>query len=99
MDKFEWDINKDKNNLVKHSVSFDEAKTVFFDIYAFIFNDKKHSLNEIRKLIIGYSNINRLLIVSFTLRNNKIRIISSRLANKKERRKHEEFIKKRIHEQ
>jgi uncharacterized protein len=96
--EFDWDENKAESNLIKHKISFDEAKTVFYDFYAFIFDDVKHSISEKRELIIGYSISKRLLIVSFTLRNGKIRIISSRLTDKYERYEYEQNkLKKEKH--
>jgi uncharacterized DUF497 family protein len=88
---FEWDYDKAKANLKKHKVSFDEASTVFDDPLAAIFSDDEHSDQEIRELIVGQSNLNRLLLVSFTERGrNRVRIISARLATKSERRAYEE---------
>jgi len=88
---FEWDEGKAKENFLKHSVDFNEAQSVFADIYACIFDDDWHSsIQEYRELIIGHSFNNRILIVSFTERSTKsIRIISSRSANKKEIKKYE----------
>ena len=88
--EFDWDNNKAKSNLEKHGVSFDEAKSVFKDFSAYIFDDEKHSSIEKRELIIGYSKMNRILIVCFTMRDNKIRIINTRLTNKLERTIYEE---------
>lgn len=86
----EWDAEKARKNQKKHNVSFDEAQTVFDDTLAYIFNDEWNSFGERRELIIGYSNNKRLLIVSFTERNQRvIRIISSRLATTKEQKDHE----------
>jgi uncharacterized DUF497 family protein len=73
------------------NVSFDEAKTVFDDVLAYIFDDEWNSFGEARELIIGMSDKKRLLIVSFTERENGIvRIISSRLATTKERKDYEQ---------
>jgi hypothetical protein len=89
--KFEWDINKAKTNLEKHGISFDEARTVFSDPLAYIFDDQWHSLGEHRELMIGYSNKKQLLIVSFTEQiEGVIRIISSRLTTTKERKDYEQ---------
>lgn len=88
--EFEWDDIKDAINFKKHGVSFEEAKSVFYDNYAYIFDDIFHSENENRELLFGHSNKNRLLIVSYTDRNNIIRIISARKATKHERKLYEE---------
>ncbi|MEH2256475.1 BrnT family toxin [Nostoc sp.] len=89
--EFEWDNQKASLNLNKHSISFEAAKTVFNDSLAYIFNDEWHSVGERREIIIGHDQDNRLLLVCFTERANVIRIISARLATKKERRDYEEF--------
>ena len=63
---FEWDSCKAKSNLRKHRVSFDEACTVFDDVGARIFRDEDHSNGEEREIIVGYSILERMLLVSFT---------------------------------
>ncbi|MBI3823324.1 MAG: BrnT family toxin [Planctomycetes bacterium] len=87
---FEWDSTKAKRNLAKHGVSFDEAATVFRDKLAAIFPDPDHSDDEQREIIVGNSDRNRLLVVSFTERGDRVRIISARKANKRERQDYEE---------
>ena len=81
---FEWDDDKDEVNLRKHAVSFSEAKTCFFDPKQIAFYDPDHSEDEDREILIGHSNQGRLLLVSYTLRANIIRLISSRKATKRE---------------
>ncbi|MBD2293024.1 BrnT family toxin [Anabaena sphaerica FACHB-251] len=89
--EFEWDDKKAQINFDKHGVNFEEAKTVFDDPFALIFDDPVHSFGEQREIIIGYSTQNRLLLVCFTERNkNVIRIFSSRLTTKKERQDYEQ---------
>jgi uncharacterized DUF497 family protein len=88
--EFEWDESKAVTNLKKHSVSFEEAKTVFDNVLAVIFDDEAHSVDEKREIIIGHSQNNRLLIISFTERPNAIRIISTRLATRREREDYEQ---------
>ncbi|MCC5631616.1 BrnT family toxin [Nostoc sphaeroides] len=83
--KFEWDENKAARNLLKHQVSFEEAKTVFDDPLYVDFYDPDHSDDEERYLIIGESNRGRLLIMSYTERGNSIRIISAREVTRSER--------------
>jgi uncharacterized DUF497 family protein len=77
-------------NLKKHGVSFEEAKTVFDNPLAVIFDDEAHSIDESREIIIGHSQRNRLLLVVFTERSSSIRIISTRLATRKEREDYEQ---------
>ncbi|MEH2237097.1 BrnT family toxin [Nostoc sp.] len=78
-------------NLNKHPISFEAAKTVFNHSLAYIFDDEWHSIGERREIIIGRYQDNRLLLVCFTEKANLIRIISARLATKKEPRYYEEF--------
>ncbi|HMQ03934.1 MAG TPA: BrnT family toxin [Pyrinomonadaceae bacterium] len=85
--KFEWDPKMADMNLRIHGVSFDEAKTVFGDPLARIFDVEVHSFEEKRSAIFGHSETNRLLMVSFTEReNDTIRLISARRATPRERR-------------
>lgn len=91
--EFEWDNQKAKLNLQKHGINFEEAKTVFQDPVAYILDDEWHSVGEKREIIIGHDTNNFLLLVCFTERNNKIRIISARLATKKERQDYEEYTR------
>ncbi|MGA2297592.1 MAG: BrnT family toxin [FCB group bacterium] len=88
--RFEWDSEKAKYNLLKHNVSFEEAMSVWNDEYAAYLHDPMHSISEDRFLLIGYSFRNNLLFVSFTEREQNIRIISERKATKSERKRHEE---------
>ncbi len=83
---FEWDINKNKLNIRKHKISFDEAKTVFYDENARIIADPDHSHEEDRFIILGLSAALRLLVVCHCYRepNETIRIISARKATKNE---------------
>jgi uncharacterized DUF497 family protein len=87
---FEWDADKSKSNERKHRVSFDEASTVFADPHALTIYDPDHSDEEDRYLSLGYSDRNRLLVVSFTDREDRIRIISARIASRRERKQYEE---------
>ena len=86
---FEWDEDKAQENLKKHGIGFDEAISVFNDSLSLTIPDIKHSVGEERFIDIGLSNRNRLIIVVYTERNNVIRLISSRLATKKEKKSYE----------
>ena len=77
---FEWDTRKAQSNARKHGVTFDEAKTCFHDPWQVAFYDPDHSEEEDRELLIGHSNQGRLLLVSYTLRDDLVRIISARKA-------------------
>lgn len=88
--KFEWDENKAARNLSKHGISFEEAKTVFDDLLYVDFYDPDHSEDEARYLIVGASNRRRLLIVSYTERDDSIRLISAREVTQSEQEAYEE---------
>lgn len=88
--QFEWDPKKAQQNFKKHSVSFDEAVTVFYDPLSATFDDPDHSTFEERYVTIGISSRSRLLVVAYTDKNEIIRIISARRATVHERRRHEE---------
>lgn len=87
---FEWDPKKAAANLLQHGVSFEEAGTVFLDPLAKIHDDPDHSASERRDIIVGHSNEGRMLLVSFTDRGSKIRLISARPVTRRERQDHEE---------
>jgi uncharacterized protein len=91
---FEWDPKKAETNFRKHGVTFVEASTVFADPLAGIKDDSDHSETEGRYIIIGMSKKFRILVVIFTERNDTIRIISSRLATRNERKQYEERYRK-----
>jgi uncharacterized DUF497 family protein len=84
--KFEWDEKKNKSNIKKHSVSFDEAKTVFYSDQAIVFDDPEHSSEEDRFIIVGFSSIGKLLLSCFCEKceGDIIRIISARKLTKNE---------------
>ncbi len=87
---FEWDEDKAKSNRRKHRVGFDEAQTVFLDELSITQPDPQHSQKEERLIIFGMSNKPRLLVVSFTERGQKIRLISARKATRVERKQYEQ---------
>ncbi|WP_078131851.1 BrnT family toxin [Leptospira kirschneri] len=91
---FEWDFVKNSINKKKHGVSFEEAKTVFYDENARIINDPDHSKNEERFIILGFSYKLNLLMVSHCYKSSKdtIRIISARKATKFESKQYEAFL-------
>ncbi len=91
--EFEWDDAKAKANLKKHGVAFDEVLSVFGDPSARIFDDPDHSEDEPREIAIGFSTKPRLLLVGFTGRSGRVRLIHARPATKSERQRHEENVK------
>jgi len=86
----EWDQAKAANNLEKHGVSFQEGASVFDDPLYIDFYDPDHSVDEHRYLIMGQSAAGRLLIVSYTQRDEVVRLISAREVTSSERRAYEE---------
>jgi len=90
--RFEWDKKKAESNFLKHGITFEEAVTVFADPYLLFTEDHQHSDYEEREWAIGESENGSVLVVVFTMRINKIRIISARKATKKERKEYEEGI-------
>ena len=86
MIEFEWDASKASANLRKHEVSFEDARSVFYDEFAVQFFDEEHSLEEERFLMLGMSSLAKLLIVCHCEREQGavIRIISARKASKRE---------------
>ncbi len=90
IDSFEWNPKKAETNFKKHGVSFEEAETVFSDPLSLTIPDSKHSNEENRFIITGFSHKRRQLVVVHTDRSDKIRIISARLTTPSERRKYEQ---------
>lgn len=89
MVKFEWDPAKAESNIKKHGITFEEAKSVFYDDYAIQFYDESHSqIQEDRFLMLGTSSESNILLVCHCEREsgNRIRIISARKATKSEKR-------------
>jgi len=74
--KFDWNDNKEKNNIEKHGVSFETACRVFQDPCVIIHNDEKHSVDEARYFAFGEVD-GRILTVRFTLRGESIRIFGA----------------------
>lgn len=83
---FEWDERKAAANLAKHGISFEEAKSVFYDEHALLIDDPDHSGEEDRFVLLGLSSALKLLVVCHCYRgeNEVIRIISARKALAKE---------------
>ena len=88
--KFEWDPWKAKRNLAKHKVSFEEAATAMLDPLSKTVPDPDHSFVEHRFVTFGVSARRRLLVVSYTERGAAVRIITARVATKREREIYEE---------
>ena len=94
---FSWDANTNRVNKRKHSISFEEALTVFYDEEALLISDDDHSLEEDRFVMMGRSSLFRILVVCHCYRKDdeEIRIISARKANNEERKQYENLIRRR----
>jgi len=92
--KFEWDINKEKINIKKHHITFEQASYVFADPFALSLYDDDHSKNEDRWVLLGQSINETVLLVAHTFRDNNgqeyVRIISARKATLKEKKLYKE---------
>lgn len=88
--EFEWDPEKSKKNVSKHDIAFIEAATVFSDSLSVTYGDPDHSDEEDRFITVGFSSSGKLLMVSHTDRNDRIRIISARKLVRKERKQYEQ---------
>jgi uncharacterized DUF497 family protein len=87
---FEWDRNTSEANLRKHGISFGEAQTVFTDPLSMTLPDPDHAEDEERFIGIGMSDTHRVLVVVYTERGQRIRLISARQATRAERKQYEE---------
>jgi len=92
---FEWDAKKSRDNIKKHKISFEEAKTIFYDSYLVTYLDDFHSDSEERYISIGYSTRHRILLAVHTEYQETeeiivIRVISCRKATPAERIHYEE---------
>lgn len=90
---YEWDARKASANARKHSVTFEQAATVFTDPAALTFPDPDHSDEEFREITIGHTSQGRLLFISHCERAGRMRIIGARPASRAERKQYEEGIK------
>jgi uncharacterized DUF497 family protein len=86
-DQFEWDHDKAARNLAEHGVSFEAARRAFDDPFQIEWLDERH--DEVRFNLIGMVE-NRLLFVTYTIRDGRTRIISARGAEPYERRRYHE---------
>ncbi len=94
MVRFQWDERKNRRNRTKHGIWFEEARTVFDDPLAWLFDDPDHSVHEERLILLGLSSFGRMLVVvhCYKEESGEIRIISARKATNKEAKIYEEGI-------
>lgn len=88
---FDWNKGNLDKNWLRHKVKNSECEEIFFNQPLVMESDQKHSQAESRYYALGKTNDSRLLFISFTIRNNLIRIISARDMSRKERELYEEF--------
>jgi uncharacterized protein len=86
---FQWDKGNINKSYQKHGITPNEAEEPFLDEKVLVLEDVKHSGKEKRYFLIGKTVVGKILFVAFTLRKDKVRIISARKASKKERRIYE----------
>ena len=92
--QIDWDEHKNKTNIKKHGVSFEEAQTVFYDPLTKVASDPEHSDEEDRFIAVGHSSQHRQLLVVHCYREESraIRIISARKLTRGEKRQYEEML-------
>jgi uncharacterized protein len=92
LDGFEWDDGNREKNWFVHQVEWTEAEEAFLSSPIIVLPDPKHSLAENRLVLLGRTLADRRLVVVFTIRNNRIRVISARDMSKKERKMYDEAL-------
>ena len=91
---FQWDHGNSEKNWILHQVTNGEAEEVFFNEPILIRPDARHSSkSEARHYVLGQTNVGRLLFIAFTVRKNRIRVISARDMNQNERHIYENIEK------
>ncbi|MEK7595323.1 MAG: BrnT family toxin [Patescibacteria group bacterium] len=91
--EFDWNAGNENKNFLKHQVTNEETEEIFSNEPILVLRDQKHSAHEERFLLLGITNNDRRLSVIFTIRSNKVRVISARDMDKKERKFYEETTK------
>lgn len=86
---FEWDEHNSEKNWIKHQVTPSECEQIFFNLPLVVTGDLKHSEKENRFYALGQTDMGRMLFIVFTIRLNKIRIISARDMNRREKEVYE----------
>ena len=81
---YDWDKGN-LGHIKKHNIDYKECEEIFFNKPLFISKDEEHSKIEERLKVLGITNSNKLIFLSLTIRNNKIRVVTARIQNKKER--------------
>jgi len=87
---FDWDESNREKNWEKHQVLASECEEIFFNLPLLLQPDPNHSQEKPRYFVLGHTTANRRLFIAFTVRDNKIRVISARDMSKKERKIYEQ---------
>lgn len=87
--EFEWDKGNIDKSYEKHEIAPNESEEVFLDENLKVLRDVKHSRKEERFIALGRTFENKLLFAVFTIRKDKIRVVSARPANRKEKKHYE----------
>jgi len=90
---FDWDAHNADKIWLKHHVTLSECEQIYFNSPLVVDDDVKHSEEENRFFALGQTDAKRFLFVVFTIRNNKIRVISARDMNRKERKVFQSYEK------
>jgi uncharacterized protein len=93
VDGFEWDAGNREKNWLTHQVEWTEAEEAFVNTPVLVLPDPKHSGSEDRLVLLGRTLADRRLVIVFTIRNNRVRVISARDMSKKERKMYDEATK------
>ncbi|MEI8143502.1 MAG: BrnT family toxin [Candidatus Berkelbacteria bacterium] len=88
--EFDWDAGNIEKNLIKHKITNSESEEVFFNPNL-VLPDDHHSTSEARYFLLGETETGRVIFIVFTIRGDKIRVISSRVASHKERKIYNNF--------
>jgi uncharacterized DUF497 family protein len=86
---FEWDAGNETKSVIKHDVAVEESEQIFANQPLLLLDDLAHSEKELRYHAFGKTNSERLLRVTFTIRDNLVRVISARPMNRRERKMYE----------
>ena len=92
LDGFEWDDGNREKNWLTHHVEWTEAEEAFVSTPILVLPDPKHSDDEDRLVLLGRTLADRRIVVVFTIRKNRIRVISARDMSKKERKMYDEAL-------
>jgi len=96
---FDWDQGNLNKNRLKHNVTWEECEEIFYNEPLLVNPDIKHSQQEVRYKVLGQTNLGRGLLLAFTFRNDKIRVISARDQSRKETNVYQQLSIAKIHQE